>query len=74
VSWRARWGVRGSEDLGGGLRALYVMEAGLNADTGERGQGGCAFGRQIFVGMGGDWVMTVGRHYTTFHTSLASYA
>ncbi|WP_019043892.1 porin [Comamonas testosteroni] len=71
----SRWGVRGTEDLGGGLRALYVMEAGLNADTGERGQGGLAFGRQIFVGMGGDWgQLTVGRHYTTFHTSLASYA
>ena len=51
------------------------MEAGLNADTGERAQGGLAFGRQIFVGMGGSWgQLTVGRHYTTFHTSLASYA
>ena len=51
------------------------MEAGLNADTGERAQGGLAFGRQIFVGMGGDWgQLTLGRHYTTFHTSLASYA
>ncbi|UUC96327.1 porin [Comamonas sp. C11] len=61
--------------MGAGLRALYVMEAGLNADTGERAQGGLAFGRQIFVGMGGGWgQLTVGRHYTTFHTSLASYA
>jgi len=47
----SRWGLRGTEDLGAGLRALYVMEAGLNADTGERGQGGLGFGRQIYIGM-----------------------
>lgn len=71
----SRWGVRGTEDLGGGQRALYVAEAGFNGDTGLSGQGGLAFGRQVFVGLGGGWgQLTAGRHYTTLHTSLATYA
>ncbi|APE50026.1 porin [Delftia sp. HK171] len=71
----SRWGLRGTEDLGGGQRALYVVEAGFNGDTGASGQGGLAFGRQVFVGLGGGWgQLTAGRHYTTLHTSLASYA
>jgi len=47
----SRWGVRVNEDLGGGLKANAVLEAGLNADTGALGQGGLAFGRQVFVGL-----------------------
>jgi len=71
----SRWGVRGTEDLGGGQRALFVAEAGFNADTGAAGQGGLGFGRQVFVGLGGGWgQLTAGRHYTTFHTSLATYS
>ena len=31
----SRWGIRGSEDLGGGWRALFVMESRLEADTGS---------------------------------------
>jgi GBP family porin len=47
----SRWGVRVSEDLGGGLRANAVLESGLSADTGALGQGGLAFGRQVYVGL-----------------------
>lgn len=47
----SRWGVRVSEDLGGGLKANAVAESGLSADTGALGQGGLAFGRQVFVGL-----------------------
>jgi len=34
VSQGSAWGVRGSEDLGGGLRAFFMLEAGLDLDTG----------------------------------------
>jgi general bacterial porin, GBP family len=47
----SRWGVRVSEDLGGGLKANAVLESGLSADAGALGQGGLAFGRQVFVGL-----------------------
>jgi general bacterial porin, GBP family len=48
----SRWGIRAIEDLGGGLRASVVLEAGLNADAGTLGQGGLAFGRQAFIALG----------------------
>lgn len=47
----SRWGVRVNEDLGGGLKAIAVLEGGLLADTGAAAQGGLAFGRQVFVGL-----------------------
>jgi general bacterial porin, GBP family len=47
----SRWGVRVAEDLGGGLKANAVLESGLSADTGAAGQGGLAFGRQVYVGL-----------------------
>jgi len=30
----SRWGMRGVEDLGSGLKALFVLESGFNLDTG----------------------------------------
>ena len=49
----SRWGLRGSEDLGGGLRAMFQLEQGVLMDTGTIGQGGRAFGRQAYVGLDG---------------------
>jgi len=58
-----RWGLRGSEDLGNGLRALYVLESGFNIATGLSAQGGRLFGREATVGLAGDnWgQVTLGR-------------
>lgn len=61
----SRWGLRGVEDLGGGLKASFVLESGFNADVGTSGQGGRLFGRQAFLGLGGDWgTLRLGRQYT----------
>lgn len=61
----SRLGFRGTEDLGGGLRALFTLEGGFGADDGSIGQGGRAFGRQAYVGIGGPWgTLTLGRQYT----------
>ncbi len=39
----SRLGFQGSEDLGGGLRAVFLMESGVNIDTGSQaGQSGAA--------------------------------
>ena len=51
----SRLGFRGTEDLGGGLRAVFTMEMGISADNGSLNQGGRAFGRQALVGVGGPW-------------------
>src|SRR5262245_8873942 len=34
----SRLGVRGTEDLGGGLKALFTLETGINVDDGSTGQ------------------------------------
>lgn len=36
----SRWGLRGTEDLGGGIKALFQLENGFNASTGRAAQGG----------------------------------
>ena len=35
----SRWGLRGSEDLGGGLKAFYTLESGFNAQDGALSNG-----------------------------------
>jgi predicted porin len=61
----SRWGVRGSEDLGGGLAAIFQLENGFNIGTGTLGQGSREFGRKAIVGLtGATWgTVTMGRQY-----------
>jgi predicted porin len=47
-----RWGMRGSEDLGGGLKANFNLEGRYGADDGSAGSDGL-FGRQSWVGFSG---------------------
>ena len=50
----SRFGMRGTEDLGGGLKANFVLEAGLNLDDGSTGNGGGNFfSRSAWVGLSG---------------------
>lgn len=49
-----RWGLKGSEDLGNGLKAVFTLESGFNIGTGQSEQGGRLFGRQATVGLQGD--------------------
>jgi predicted porin len=61
----SRWGMKGQEDLGGGLKAIFQLENGFDPDTGKLNQGGREFGRQAFVGLTGNtWgTVTMGRQY-----------
>jgi predicted porin len=64
----SRFGVRGQEDLGGGLRALFTLESGINLDDGTTGQSGVFWGRQAFVGLGSDFgTLTLGRQYSSVY-------
>ncbi len=65
----SRLGFRGTEDLGGGLKAVYVIESGVNIDTGNQGgQAGATCGtatcnastgflasRDSYAGLEGNW-------------------
>jgi predicted porin len=65
VGGGSRLGFKGTEDIGNGLKALFLLENGFQADTGAMGQGGLIFGRQAYVGLqGGFGTVLVGRQYT----------
>jgi predicted porin len=49
----SRVGFRGTEDLGGGLSALFVLENGFNVDTGSFSVNNKLFGRLAYVGLNG---------------------
>jgi general bacterial porin, GBP family len=70
-----RWGLRGTEDLGGGLSALFTLENGFNGMNGTLGQGGRLFGRQAFVGLAYKPVgtITMGRQYDPLADLVAPY-
>ncbi|SDG12374.1 porin [Paraburkholderia phenazinium] len=60
-----RWGLKGTEDLGGGLKAIFQLENGFNPNNGKLGQGNREFGRQAYVGLQSDQfgTVTIGRQY-----------
>ncbi len=63
----SRWGLKGSEDLGGGMKANFVLESGFTTDDGAAQ--GVQFGRQAFVGLeGGFGSVTLGRQYTAYYS------
>lgn len=72
----SRWGLRGVENLGNGLRALIVLEGGFGIDTGSMQQGGRLFGRQAYVGMAAEKMgsITFGRQYTAIFDSFANFS
>jgi Outer membrane protein (porin) len=49
-----RWGLRGTEDLGNGLQAVFQLESGFDLGTGNSAQGGRLFGRQATLGLRSD--------------------
>lgn len=49
----SRFGLMGSEDLGGGLKAIFKLEQGFRTDTGTATNPGTAFDRQAWVGLEG---------------------
>ncbi|MBN3785533.1 porin [Burkholderia sp. Ac-20353] len=70
-SMPSRWGLRGKEDLGGGLSAVFVLESGFAAAQGTLNQGGRLFGRQAYVGLAGRWgTFTLGRQYSQIFWAL----
>ncbi|MGF6600290.1 putative porin [Paraburkholderia sp. GAS448] len=61
----SQWGLRGKEDLGGGLSAVFVLESGFAPSQGTLNQGGRLFGRQAYAGLSGQWgTLTLGRQYS----------
>lgn len=63
----SRWGLKGTEDLGNGLKALFVLESGFSIDNGASAQNGALFSRQAFVGLNGNFgTVSLGRQYSAY--------
>ncbi|RZU02819.1 porin [Rivibacter subsaxonicus] len=59
------WGMKGTEDLGSGLKAFFNLEAHFFTDNGLGARTGQAFRRQANVGVKSDWgAVTMGRQYS----------
>jgi predicted porin len=69
----SRFGLRGTEDLGGGIELLFTLEAGFNLDDGSSLQAGSLFNRQAYVGLSDKKLgtLTAGRQYAPYFTFMS---
>lgn len=69
----SRFGLRGTEDLGGGLKAVFNLESGINVDTGAQANATKLFDRAATVGLQGDWgTVTFGRQTTVLADTVGA--
>ncbi len=62
-------GFKGTEDLGGGLKAEFLLEAGVNVDTGENSQDSF-FDRQSYIGVSSSaGTVRLGNQYSPIRTA-----
>ncbi|RAR48265.1 putative porin [Paraburkholderia unamae] len=71
----SRWGFKGSEELGGGTKAIFTLESRFNTNTGGGQFTNAAFGGQGFVGVTNPLygTLTAGRQYTPYYTLLYAF-
>ncbi|RFP19557.1 MULTISPECIES: porin [unclassified Duganella] len=69
----SRFGIKGDEDLGGGMRASFVVESQIEADTGNPSFAGRTFGSQSWVGLSGNFgSIKLGRMFTPYFGAIAT--
>lgn len=69
---QSRFGLRGSEDLGGGLKAIFTLESGFNIGNGKFANNNGMFNRQAFVGLSSQYgTVTLGKQYDSVQDYLA---
>ncbi|MBN3766259.1 porin [Burkholderia sp. Ac-20365] len=67
-----RFGLRGVEDLGGGMKTIFRLEQGFNLNNGSQANSGKMFSRQAYVGLSSDvGTVTVGRQYDAMQDFVA---
>ena len=76
IASASRLGFKGTEDLGSGLSALFLLESGFSVDNGQQDVAGSLFNRQAYVGLSSKTTgtLTLGRQYTPIYNTLAKVA
>lgn len=71
----SRFGFRGTEDLGGGNKAFFILEAGFNGNDGTNASAGVLFNRTAAVGVSNDafGALSAGLQYTAMYDTLIRY-
>ena len=72
----SRLGFKGTEDLGNGLSAIFLLESGFSVDNGQQDVSGTLFNRQAYVGLSSKTTgtLTLGRQYTPWYNTLSKVA
>jgi predicted porin len=71
----SRIGFKGTEDLGSGYFADFILEGGINADTGGSAQGGQLFGRQVVGQLRTPFGnASAGRQYSSIFTQTGDFS
>jgi predicted porin len=70
----SRWGLKGAEDLGGGLSAVFRLENGFNVWNGQLASSGTLFNRMAYVGLSSNQygTVTLGRQNTPLFDQLGN--
>ncbi|MDR5816198.1 porin [Caballeronia sp. LZ033] len=70
------FGLKGVEDLGGGLHALFKLESGFNINNGRYTESNTMFNRQAYVGLQHDQfgTLTLGRQYDSVVDYLGPFS
>ncbi|NMM37509.1 MAG: porin [Glaciimonas sp.] len=70
----SRLGFKGTEDLGGGLSAIFQFENGFNPDTGAQADATRLFNRQAFVGLtSGFGTVKLGRQQNPIYANSSTF-
>jgi predicted porin len=66
--YASKFGLKGSEDLGGGTSAIFDLQAGFDPNSGAASSSGLIFNRQAYVGLQNQnyGTLTMGRQYTPY--------
>jgi predicted porin len=70
----SKFGLLGSEDIGGGTKAVFRLESGFNSLTGAQASANGLFNRQAYVGLTNDryGTLTLGRQYTPYFSMVGA--
>lgn len=70
----SRLGFKGTEDLGGGLKASFALEGGFNMDSGASAKAGVQFDRRSTLSLNGEFgEVRLGRDLTPTYLAVGSF-